>query len=122
MKKFMKLSVCAFVLTFATAAFAGEGRLTLNEDAKVNGTLVKAGEYKVEWTEAGSVSIRKGREVVASATATVTTAARKSRLNAATLVKESDGSKRVSQIEFGGKKEVLKLSGGTSSDSTATTN
>lgn len=112
MKKFSKLAVCAFVLTFAVSAFAGEGRLTLLGDAKVNGTVVKAGEYKVQWDNAGAVSILSGKKVVASATAKVATASEKNSRNAAVVVKQDDGSKKLIELQFSGKKEVLKLAEG----------
>ena len=115
MKKFSKFAVCAFVLSFAVSAFAGEGRLALTGDAKVNGTLLKAGEYKVQWDNAGSVSILQGKKVVATANAKVDTAAEKNSRNAAVVVKQDDGSKKVIELQFSGKKEVLKLAEGSTS-------
>lgn len=110
MKKLSKFAVCAFVLSFAVSAFAGEGRLSLIDDAKINGTLVKAGEYKVKWDEAGSVSILSGKKVVATSNAKVTWANEKNARSAAVMVKQDDGSKKVIELQFSGKKEVLQLS------------
>jgi len=110
-KKFSKLAVCAFVLTFAVSAFAGDGSLSLHQDTKVNGTLLKAGDYKVKWDDAGSVSILSGKKVVATAYGKVDWAKEKSQRSAAVSVQDGDAPK-VIELQFSGKKEILKLSDG----------
>jgi hypothetical protein len=112
MKKFVKLAVCAFVFAFAVSAFAGDGRLVLNQDATLNGTVVKAGEYKVKWDEAGNVSVLKGRTVVATGTGKVAWSKQKNDRNAAVMLRQDDGTRKLIEFQFAGKKEVLQLADG----------
>ncbi len=56
------------VLTASSAFAANKGSLTLVNPATINGTQLKAGDYKLQWDGTGpavEVSIMKGNTVVA---------------------------------------------------------
>lgn len=115
MKKFSKFAVCAFVLSFAVSAFAGDGKLVLHQETTVNGSTLKAGDYKVKWDDSGAVSILSGKKVVATASAKVATAEHGSRQSAAVIERQQDGSFKLSEIQFQGKKQSLQLTDGSAS-------
>ena len=64
-----KSLVMGLVLLLAGSAFAAsKASLTLNHDTTVNGTKLKAGDYKLQWDGSGpdvEVSIVRGKNVVA---------------------------------------------------------
>jgi hypothetical protein len=65
-----KSAVLALMLVFAASAFAAtKGSLQLTNTVTVNGTTLKAGDYKVQWEGAGpnvELSIMQGKKVVAT--------------------------------------------------------
>lgn len=114
MKKFSKLAVCAFVLTFAVSAFAGEGKgtFTLHQDAVLNGETLKAGRYKVKWDEAGNVSLLSGKKVVTTTNAKIVPAKKGFAHSAAVMERQADGSLKLVELQLEGKKQSLQLSEG----------
>jgi hypothetical protein len=96
------------VLLASSAFAANKGSLTLINPASINGTQLKAGDYRLEWDGAGpavEVSIMPGKVVDLSAPA---------QNNAAIVQKSDSGPNTLSGARFEGKKFALEL--GTSSD------
>ena len=70
-----KIMVMGLALLLTSSAFAAsKANLTLNSNASVNGTKLKAGDYKLQWDGTGpnvEVSILQGKKVVAKVPAKV---------------------------------------------------
>jgi hypothetical protein len=113
-----KSLVLGLVLVLASSAFASEkGKLQLQNPVTVNGTTLKAGEYRLEWTGNGNVelSILKGKNVLAKVPAHVVDLSSPSANDAAVTTKSDNGTKTLAGIRFEGKKYALEL--GESTDS-----
>jgi len=113
-----KSVVMGLALLLASSAFAAtKANLTLNSPAIVNGTKLKAGEYKLEWDGTGpnvEVNVMQGKKVVAKVPAKVVDLNTPSANDAAVVSKNDDGSSTLSGARFQGKKYALEL--GQSSD------
>ncbi len=92
-------------------------RVTFDNDMKVNGTLVKKGNYEVKFDdESGQLTISKGGKVVAQATAKVEP--REKKAEGFSLRSTTSGNElQLTGVTFGGsdKDVVISNSGGTSS-------
>jgi hypothetical protein len=108
-----------FALILASAAFAADkGNLQVSNPVTVNGTTLKAGEYKLQWTgTTGNVelSILKGKNVVAKVPAHVVDLSAPSANDAAIVSNGDNGAKTLTGVRFEGKKYALDL--GDASDS-----
>lgn len=108
-----KSLVLGLALLLASSAFAGtKGNLQLNHPVTVNGTQLKAGEYKLEWDGSGpnvEVSIVQGKNVVAKVPAHVVDLSAAAQNNAAVTKKNDDGSSTLAGVRFEGKKFALEL-------------
>lgn len=108
-----KSLVVGLALTLATSAFAAsKANLTLNNPTSINGTKLKAGDYKLEWDGSGpnvEVSIMQGKKVVAKVPAKVVDLNQSSANDAALLKQNSDGSTTLAGARFQGKKFALEL-------------
>lgn len=107
-----KSLVMGLALLLASSAFAAnKATLTLTDPASVNGTKLKAGEYKLQWDGTGSVevSIVQGKNVIAKVPAKVVDLSQPSQNDAAIVQKQSDGSSNLSGARFAGKKYALEL-------------
>jgi hypothetical protein len=108
-----KSLVMGLVLTLASSAFAvSKANLTLNNPTNINGTKLKAGDYKLEWDGSGpnvEVSIMQGKRVVTKVPAKVIDLNQASSNDAALLKQNSDGSTTLSGARFQGKKFALEL-------------
>jgi hypothetical protein len=106
-------------LMLATSAFASDkGKLQINHPVTVNGTTLKPGDYKLEWTgSAGNVelSIIQGKNVLAKVPAHVVDLNSPSASDAAVVNNGDNGTKTLAGVRFEGKKFALEL--GDSSDS-----
>jgi hypothetical protein len=103
----------ALLLT-SSAFAASKANFTLNSDASVNGTKLKAGDYKLEWDGTGpnvEVSILKGKKVVAKVPAKVVDLDRAS-TNDAAVLKQNGGDSTLAGVRFQGKKYALELGEG----------
>lgn len=100
-------------LLLASSAFAAtKAQLHLQTPTTINGTQLKAGDYKLEWDGTGpnvEVSIIQGKNVVAKASAKVVDLPSPSSNNAAVVKKNDDGSNTLAGIRFEGKKFALEL-------------
>ena len=113
-----KSLIMGLALLLASSAFAAEkASLTLTHPATVNGTTLKAGDYKLQWDGSGpnvEVSIVKGKTVVAKVPAKIVELGATTQNNAAVMRVNSDGSSTLAGARFEGKKYGLEL--GESSD------
>jgi len=114
-----KSLVMGLALLLASSAFAAtKGSLTLQNAATINGTKLKAGDYKLQWDGTGpavEVSIMQGKNVIAKVPAKLVDLATPAQNSAAVLEKHDDGTSTLSGARFEGKKYALQL-GGDSSD------
>jgi hypothetical protein len=98
-------------MVLSVAAFAGNtnGNMSLISAGKLNGTQLNSGAYKVTWTgEGNNVQVTiKGQGVNITAPAAVVTSDKTAEHDA--VVKAADGS--IQEVQFGGKKTVLKFTG-----------
>jgi len=113
-----KSMVLGAALILASSAFAGtKANVQLNNATTVNGTPLKAGEYKVEWDGSGpnvELSIMKGKSVIAKVPAHVVDLSSPAANSAAVVKNNADGSTSLSGLRFEGKKYAIEL--GESSD------
>jgi hypothetical protein len=113
-----KSLVVGLALTLASSAFAAsKANLTLNNPTSINGTKLKAGDYKLEWDGSGpnvEVSIMQGKKVVTKVPAKIIDLEKASSNDAALLKQNGDGSTSLAGARFQGKKYALEL--GESSD------
>ena len=114
-----KSLIMGLALLLASSAFAAEkASLTLSHPATVNGTTLKAGDYKLQWDGNGpnvEVSIVQGKKVVAKVPAKIVDLGSTTQNNAAVTRVKSDGTSTLAGARFEGKKYGLEL-GGESSD------
>jgi hypothetical protein len=113
-----KSLILGLAVLLASSAFAAtKGSLQLNHPVTVNGTQLKAGEYKVQWDGSGpnvEVSIVQGKNVLAKVPAHVVDLSTPAQNDAAVTKKNDDGSTTLAGLRFQGKKIALEL--GESSD------
>ncbi len=98
----------------STSLFAASsGSLHLTQPVQLNGTEIQPGDYKVTWEGTGSdvsVSILKGKDVVAKAPAHIKELGNKFNSNAAVLQKRDSGQPALTGIRFSGKSFAVEFS------------
>lgn len=108
-----KMIVLSFALLLSTSLFAAtSGSMKLNQPVQLNGTQIQAGEYKVTWEGTGpevTVSVLKGKEVVAKTSAHLKELPKNGDSDATVLQKNADGTTSLNGIRFGGKKVTLEF-------------
>jgi hypothetical protein len=111
-----KMMALALTVLLAASALAGndahKGSMQLSESAQVNGSQLVPGEYQVQSEGTGpnvELSITKGKKVLAKAQARVLALSDKTSNDAVVFIKNTDGSKSVTEIQFAGKKFALAL-------------
>jgi hypothetical protein len=108
-----KSLVMGLAVLLASSAFAAtKANLTLMSPASINGTKLKAGDYKLEWEGTGpsvEVSITQGKKVLAKVPAKLVDLSNPSDNNAAVLNKADDGTSTLAGARFAGKKYALEL-------------
>jgi hypothetical protein len=113
-----KSLVMGLALMLATSAFASDkGKLQIYNPVTVNGTTLKPGDYKLEWTGTGGnveLSIIQGKNVLAHVVDLNSPSAN----DAAVVNNGENGTKTLAGVRFEGKKFALEL--GESSDSMQT--
>ena len=100
------------LLLAASAFAANQGALELKENASLAGKQLASGNYQLKWEGNGpnvEVSIIKNKSVVATVPARLQEVARAAGKDATVMHINDDGSKSVSEIQFGGKRYVLAL-------------
>ena len=100
-----RVMVALLLVTLASAAAFAKGKrvkVSFLTDTKVNGSLVKPGEYDVVFDEeTGELSIVKGSKIVATTTTRLEQRERKARSTETDTIVEGDETRLVS-ITFGG--------------------
>lgn len=108
-----KTLVMGMAVLLASSAFAAtKASLTLQNPTTVNGTKLKAGDYKLEWEGSGpavEVSIIQGKNVLAKVPAKVVDLGAPAQNNAAVLQKKDDGTNTLAGARFEGKKFALEI-------------
>lgn len=115
--KVLRMLAVLFAGSFllSTTALAGKTNkksMHLYEDAKVKGTLLHPGDYKVEWTGTGPnvrLSIVQDGATVATVPARVVTENTPHEHDGYVLKSAKNGGKSIEEIFFGGKKYELKI-------------
>jgi len=105
-------------LLLATSLLAvgesNKGSLQTLSTLTVNGTNLPAGEYSLRWEGTGSnvqLSILKGKKVVTTTPARVVELAAAPATDSAVVNSESNGTRTLSEIRFGGKRFALQIGG-----------
>jgi hypothetical protein len=116
-----KLVTLAVALVLVTSAFAAsdahKGTLQVFDPIQVNGKQLSAGEYQLRWEGNGpdvQLNILKGNKVLTTTQAKVVDLEQKANGDSAVVSKNTDGTRTLNQIRFGGKKYALSLNGETS--------
>jgi ABC-type nitrate/sulfonate/bicarbonate transport system substrate-binding protein len=108
-----KSVVMGLALLLASSAFAAtKASLNLQHATTVNGTKLKAGDYKLEWDGSGpnvEVSIIQGKNVLTKVPAKVVDLSSPSQNSAAVVTLNGDGTSTLSGARFEGKKFALEL-------------
>ena len=108
-----KSLVLGLAVVLASSAFAStKGNLQLNSAVTVNGTQLKAGEYKVQWDGTGpnvEVSILQGKNVVAKLPAHIVELQSPSNNDAAVTHTNEKGPNSLTGLRFQGKKISLEI-------------
>jgi hypothetical protein len=108
-----KSVVLGLAVMLASSAFAAtRGSLQLTNPVNVNGTTLKAGDYKVQWDGAGpnvELSIMKGKNVVAKVPAHVVELQAPAANDAAVTQANASGPNTLAGVRFQGKKTALEL-------------
>ena len=100
------------MLLASSALAATKGSLQIVDPVTVNGTQLKAGDYKVEWDGTSpnvEVSILKGKDVVTKVPAKVVNLQMAAANDAAVTQKNNDGTSSLIGVRFQGKKFALDL-------------
>ena len=111
-------------LLFAANVFAGstvKKSVHFTETVTVEGTQLKAGDYKVEWTGSGpdvKLSILKGKETVATVTARMVPESVSNNQDGYALTPGADGSKSLAEVFFSGEKYDLEIGQGSNANTT----
>jgi hypothetical protein len=112
-----RVLVVGLALLLASTAFAGtKASLSVTDPVTVNGTTLKAGDYKLMWDGTGpnvEVSIMQGRNLVTKVPAKVVDLSTPATNNSALVTTNSDGSRSLSGARFEGKKYALEIGGAT---------
>ena len=105
--------VLGLALLLASSALAAtKGSLQLSNPVTVNGTTLKAGDYKVQWEGPGpnvELSILQGKNIVAKVPAHVVELQSPANNDAAVTRKSDSGPNTLAGVRFQGKKIAIEL-------------
>jgi hypothetical protein len=108
-----KSMVMGLALLLASSAFAGtKASLSLLDATTINGTKLKAGDYKLQWEGSGpnvEVSIMQGKTVFAKVPAKVVDLSAPAPNSAAVVQHNGDGTSTLAGARFEGKKFALEI-------------
>jgi hypothetical protein len=105
----LKWIIAPALLALTMSASAATKKVSLLSDATVNGTALKAGEYKVSWDDTGAVTFAKGKTVVATARGKIVDSPKPSHGTTVTLKKDSKGGYQIVKIQFNNSTSALVL-------------
>jgi len=108
-----KSVILGLAVLLASSAFAAsKANLNLQNPTTINGTKLKAGEYKLEWDGTGpnvEVSIRQGKNVLAKVPAKIVDLNTAASNDAAVTKVNTDGTSTLAGARFQGKKYALEI-------------
>ena len=106
-------SVCLVSsLTLSTGALGAASRLTIAADSMIGSTSLQAGTYSVEVSPTqDSVTLRRGKKVIATAPCSVTALATDVPADLATYTKAADGTLHVARILLASAKQEVRING-----------
>jgi hypothetical protein len=108
-----KSVVLGLAVLLASSAFAAsKANLNLQNPTTINGTKLKAGEYRLEWDGTGpnvEVSIRQGKNVLAKVPAKIVDLNTAASNDAAVVKMNGDGTSTLAGARFQGKKYALEI-------------
>jgi len=111
--KVSKGLVLGLAVLLGTAAFAAnKGSMQLAAAVVVSGKQLPAGEYSLKWEGSGNnvqLSIMQGKNVVATTPARLVDLSQSAISNSAVVKSNADGSKALTEVQFGGKKFALAI-------------
>ena len=111
-----KTLVVGLALLLASSAFAAsKASLQLDNPVTVNGTMLKAGSYKLQWEGNGpnvELSILQGKNVVLKTQAHVVELQTPAANDAAVTMQSANGPSSLTAVRFQGKKAALELAEG----------
>ncbi|HUQ49525.1 MAG TPA: hypothetical protein VM056_02330 [Terriglobales bacterium] len=102
-----RLLTLSFVLLLSLNAFAGSGNFTVVEDTTIHGKALKAGEYKLKWNDAGEFTVLQNNKEVLTSQGQLVEQANRASQNAIVKQVATDGTSRVTEFRFAGKKTTL---------------
>lgn len=108
----MLFASCVLLACSAFAVNVNKKTMHLYEKAKVHGTLLEPGDYKVEWSGSGpnvQLKILQGKDTVATVPARVVAENTSHDHDGYVLKPAKSGGKSIEEIFFSGKKYDLKL-------------
>jgi len=112
---FSKILLVGLAFLLASSAFAAtKASLSVSDPVTVNGTILKAGDYKLTWDGTGpdvEVSIMQGKNLVTKVQAKLVDLNTPAANNSALVTRSSDGSRSLTGARFEGKKYALEISG-----------
>jgi hypothetical protein len=100
------------LLVASSALAATKADLVLQSPTSVNGTKLKAGEYKLQWDGSGpnvEVSVIQGKKVLAKVPAKVVDLSSPPENSSALIKMNDDGSRSLAGARFAGKKFAIDL-------------
>jgi hypothetical protein len=100
------------VLSAASALAKNERRLNISNNASISGTMLRAGNYKVDWVShspEATVTFYSGKEAVATVKGKWVDRGSEYKQNAVLYENHADGSRSIIEIRFAGMKQALVL-------------
>ena len=108
-----KSVVMGLAVLLSSSAFAAtKANLSLQNPTVINGTKLKAGDYKLQWEGSGpnvELSIMQGKTVFAKVAAKVVDLNSPAQANAAVVKHNDDGTSTLAGARFEGKKFALEI-------------
>jgi hypothetical protein len=108
-----KSVVMGLAVLLASSAFAAtKANLSLQNATVINGTKLKAGDYKLQWEGSGpnvELSIMQGKTVFAKVAAKVVDLNSPAQANATVVKHNGDGTSTLTGARFEGKKFALEM-------------
>lgn len=108
-----KFAVLGLAVLLASSALAAtKANLHLNSPTQINGTTLKAGDYKLEWDGTGpnvDLSIKQGKNVVAKVPAQLVDLSSPAGSDASVIERNDNGPSTLKGVRFEGKKYAIEL-------------
>jgi hypothetical protein len=108
------LGMALLMTVSAFAASANKGSLQLMDSVTLNGKQLAAGEYSLQWDGSGNnvqLSVMQGKKLVVTTPAQLINLEKSPSNGAAIIKSNTDGTKALAEVRFGGKKYALAIGG-----------